>query len=54
MLLQLARPRYVLPAWSRLLNKGFKLCIRVVPARGGGNPHIKGEGMLVGNFEFNP
>ena len=24
------------------------------PGRGGGTPHMKGERMLVGNFELNP
>jgi len=26
----------------------------LAPREGGGAPHMKGVGMLVGNFEFNP
>ena len=31
-----------------------KMVARFNPGGGGGTPHMKGVGMLVGNFELNP
>ena len=31
-----------------------QIYLSVKPGGGGGNPHMKGMGMLVGNFELNP
>ena len=51
----LARSAYV-----ELLGISVRSCRQIIddrcfkPGRGGGTPHMKGVGMLVGNFELNP
>ena len=38
----------------RLLFLMFVTAVFVLPGGGGGTPHMKGVGMLVGNFELYP
>ena len=37
-----------------VINKGARQFYLSFDTRGGGTPHMKGVGMLVGNFELNP
>ena len=41
--------------WEGVLHNDTAVAAReIFPGRGGGAPHMKGVGMLVGNFEVNP